>query len=135
MNTGDRIIKYRFEKDKKQQEIYETIGINQSTYSKIENNKYKLDIETLKKIAGVLEVDLIKLIDVDKTEINHTNNDNSQAGPGIVVTNSHCEKLITLMENHIDLLKEQNQLFKETTSILKEKITKLKEQIKTSIKL
>jgi transcriptional regulator with XRE-family HTH domain len=47
----------------KQQEIYETIGINQSTYSKIENNKYKLDIETLKKIAGVLEVDLIKLID------------------------------------------------------------------------
>jgi DNA-binding XRE family transcriptional regulator len=88
MNTGD-IRKYHWKI--KATKIYETIGINQSTYSKIENNKYKLDIETLKKIAGV--VDLIKLIDVDKTEINHTNI-NSQAGPGIVVTNSHCEKLL-----------------------------------------
>jgi transcriptional regulator with XRE-family HTH domain len=61
MNTGTESENIVL-KDKKATKIYETIGINQSTYSKIEKNKYKLDIETLKKIAGVLEVDLIKLM-------------------------------------------------------------------------
>jgi transcriptional regulator with XRE-family HTH domain len=130
MNIGERIRKYRLEKDKKQQEIYETIGINQSTYSKIENNKYKLDIETLKKIAGVLEVDLIKLIDVDKTEINHTHNDNYQAGPGIVVNNNHSLDLIVSLKEQIDLLKEQNQINKEIISNLKEENILLKVQQK-----
>lgn len=49
MNLGENIRKYRIEKDKKQQEIYEAIGINQSTYSKIENNKYKWMLKPLKK--------------------------------------------------------------------------------------
>jgi transcriptional regulator with XRE-family HTH domain len=89
MNIGDNIRKHRIEKDKKQQEIYEAIGVNQSTYSKIENNKYKMDIETLKNIANVLEVDVTKLIGEDKIEINHTNNDNSHGGSGIIVNNNH----------------------------------------------
>jgi transcriptional regulator with XRE-family HTH domain len=116
MNTGDRIRKkYRIEKIKATRNLWNHWH-NQSTYSKIENNKYKLDIETLKKIAGVLEVDLIKLIDVDKTEINHTIM-NFRLVLALLLPTLIVKKLITLMENHIDLLKEQNQLFKETTSI------------------
>lgn len=129
MNIGENIRKYRLEKDKKQQEIYEAIGVNQSTYSKIENNKYKMDIETLKNIANVLEVDITKLLGEDKIEINHTNNDQSQGGSGVIVTNAYSEKLITSLENQIKLLKEQNQFYKETNNILKEDNQALKAQL------
>lgn len=126
MNVGENIRKYRLEKDKKQQEIYEAIGVNQSTYSKIENNKYKMDIETLKNIANVLEVDITKLLGEDKIEINHTNNDQSQGGSGVIVTNAYSEKLISSLENQIELLKEQNQFYKETVTTLKEENQSLK---------
>ena len=95
MNLGENIRRTRLEKDKKQQEIYDAIGVNQSTYSKIENNKYKMDIETLKNIANVLEVDVTKLIGEDKIEIKHTNNDNSSGGSGVIVNNNHSDDLIT----------------------------------------
>lgn len=126
MNIGENIRKNRIEKDMKQQEIYEAIGVNQSTYSKIENNKYKMDIETLKNIANVLEIDIIKLLGEDKIEINHTNNDNSQGGSGVIVTNTHSEKLIGSLENQIELLKEQNQFYKETIFSLREENQLLK---------
>lgn len=128
MNIGDNIRKHRIEKDKKQQEIYEAIGVNQSTYSKIENNKYKMDIETLKNIANVLEVDLTKLIGEDKIEINHTNNDNSHGGSGIIVNNNHSEDLILSLKEQIILLTKIN-------SNLEEENTTLKEQLKTLTKL
>lgn len=132
MNLGENIRKYRIEKDKKQQEIYEAIGINQSTYSKIENNEYKMDVETLKKIANALEVDITKLIGEDKIEINHTNNDNSQGDSGIIVNNNHSEDLIVSLKEQIDLLKEQNYLNKEIINNLKQEIILLKVQIKKS---
>jgi len=88
MNIGERIRKYRLEKDKKQQEIYETIGIN------------------------------------------HTNNDNSPAGPSIIVNNNHSLDLIVSLKEQIDLLKEQNQINKEIISNLKEENILLKVQQK-----
>ena len=129
MNIGENIRKIRKEKDKKQQEIYDAIGVNQSTYSKIENNKYKMDIETLKNIASVLEVDISKLIGEDKIEINHTNNDNGTGGSGVVVTNSHSEKLIDSLENQIQLLKEQNTSLKEEIKNKNNEIINLKDEI------
>ena len=122
MNLGDNIRKIRKEKDKKQQEIYDAIGVNQSTYSKIENNKYKMDIETLKNIANVLEVDISKLIGEDRIEINHTNNDGSIGGSGVIVTNTHSDDLITSLKEQIGLLKESNDKLKVENQILKKRL-------------
>ena len=130
VNLGEKIRKYRITKDKKQQEIYEAIGVNQSTYSKIENNKYKMDVETLKKIANALEVDITKLTGEDNIEINHTNNDNSKGGSGIVVNNNRSEDLIVSLKEQIDLLKEQNQINKEIINNLKEENISLTVQLK-----
>lgn len=130
VNLGEKIRKYRITKNKKQQEIYEAIGVNQSTYSKIENNKYKMDVETLKKIAIALEVDIAKLIGEDNIEINHTNNDNSQGGSGIVVNNNRSEDLIVSLKEQIDLLKEQNHTNKEIINYLKQENMLLKVQLK-----
>lgn len=124
MNIGDNIRKHRIEKDKKQQEIYEAIGVNQSTYSKIENNKYKMDIETLKNIANVLEVDITKLIGEDKIEINHTNNDSSHGDSGIIVNNNHSEDLIIALKEQITLLGKMNAKLEEENNSLKDQLKK-----------
>jgi transcriptional regulator with XRE-family HTH domain len=120
MNIGENIRKHRIEKDKKQQEIYEAIGVNQFTYSKIENKKYKMDIETLKNIANVLEVDITRLIGEDKIEINHTNNDNSQGDSGIIVNNNHSEDLIIALKEQITLLGKINNKLEEENQSLKD---------------
>ena len=125
MNLGENIRKTRKEQDKKQQEIYNAIGVNQSTYSKIENNKYKMDVETLKNIANVLEVDITKLIGEDKIEINHTNNDSSSGGSGVIVTNNHSEHLIMSLKEQIILLNKINSKLEEENTALKVTITAL----------
>ena len=122
MNLGENIRRIRKEKDKKQQEIYDAIGVNQSTYSKIENNKYKMDIETLKNIANVLEVDITKLIGEDKIEINHTNNDSSSGGSGVIVTNNHSEDLISTLKEQIVLLNKINLKLENENLQLKEQL-------------
>ena len=126
MNLGENIRKIRKEQDKKQQEIYDAIGVNQSTYSKIENNKYKMDVETLKNIANVLEVDITKLIGEDKIEINHTNNDSSSGGSGVIVTNNHSEHLIVSLKEQIVLLNKINLKLEEENTTLKATIAALK---------
>ena len=122
MSLGENIRRIRVEKDKKQQEIYDAIGVNQSTYSKIENNKYKMDIETLKSIANVLEVDVSKLIGEDKIEIKHTNNDNSSGGSGIIVNNNHSEVLILSLKEQIVLLNKMNEKLEEENQSLKQQL-------------
>ena len=126
MNIGENIRKYRLQKDKKQLEIYEAIGINQPTYSKIENNKYKINIETLVDIATVLEVDITELMGLNKIEKNHIINSNCSSG------NNHSVDLIVSLKEQINLLKEQNQINKEIINNLKEEITSLKGQLKKS---
>jgi transcriptional regulator with XRE-family HTH domain len=112
MNIGENIRKIRKDKDIKQHEIYDKLGISQSTYSKIENNRYKMDVNTIKEIASILEVEVTKLIGEDKIVINHTNNENGSGGSGVIVTNSTSEKLILALESQIELLKEQNSYLK-----------------------
>ena len=89
-----------------------------------------MDVETLKKIAIALEVDIAKLIGEDNIEINHTNNDNSQGGSGIVVNNNRSEDLIVSLKEQIDLLKEQNHTNKEIINYLKQENMLLKVQLK-----
>jgi transcriptional regulator with XRE-family HTH domain len=121
MNIGENIRKFRKEKDIKQTEIYEKLGISQSTYSKIENNRYKMDINTLKEIATILDVDIAKLIGEDKIIINHTNNENGSGGSGVIVTNTLSEKLIYSLESQVGLLLEQNKSLKDQISTLSKK--------------
>ena len=89
-----------------------------------------MDVETLKKIANALEVDITKLTGEDNIEINHTNNDNSKGGSGIVVNNNRSEDLIVSLKEQIDLLKEQNQINKEIINNLKEENISLTVQLK-----
>jgi DNA-binding XRE family transcriptional regulator len=52
-----RIKSIRLEKEYTQDYIGERLGINQRTYHRIENGKSQLKVETLLKLALILEVD------------------------------------------------------------------------------
>lgn len=82
---------------------------------------YKIDVETLKKIATVPEIDIAKLIGENKIAIN--NNDNAKIATSIVVNNNHSEELIVSLKEQIELLKELNQVNKEIINGLKEENT------------
>ena len=126
MNIGEKIREHRLKKGLKAYKVYDKLGVSQSTYSKMENNKYKMDINTLKEIAQTLDIDLVKLIGEDKIAITHTNCDNSTGDSGIIVKNNYCEKLIDSLESQIILLKEQNEILKDTIKLKKEEIVPLK---------
>jgi transcriptional regulator with XRE-family HTH domain len=105
MNVGENIRRCRREKDLKAEQVYEQIGISQSTYSKIENNRCKIDLDILSKIALALDVDVVQLLNVEKNP--------SQ--------NNKLDTLIKMLEGKIVVLKEQNALLKEEIEILKNK--------------
>ncbi|WP_374174614.1 helix-turn-helix domain-containing protein [Flavobacterium tructae] len=105
MNVGENIRRCRREKDLKAEVVFEKIGVSQSTFSKIENNRCKIDVEILKNIAAVLEVDVVILMGIE--------------GRNIKVEDS--DKLIKSLENQIELLKEQNLILKKENRLLKER--------------
>ena len=55
---GERIKQLRIENEKTGVNISTVLGIDQSYYSKIENNKHEIKLETLIKIADLYNVSL-----------------------------------------------------------------------------
>jgi transcriptional regulator with XRE-family HTH domain len=125
MSIGHTIRKNRQKKDIKAVEIYEKLGISQSTYSKIENNKCKIDINTLKEIALIINVDLKILLDESKItaseKLEKRENTNSS---------DLNIRLINSLENEALLLKEQNYFLKNELQNKCIKIDQLKNKIK-----
>lgn len=112
MNIGDNIRKHRIGKEIKQIEMTERLGISQSTYSKIESNQCKIDINLLKMIAVILEVHISKLI--DEASISDISSNDSLS-----------EKLIVNLEERIGDLKKQVKLQKVENKYLKLEINRL----------
>jgi len=105
MNIGENIRRCRREKDLKAEQVFEQIGVSQSTYSKIENNRCKIDIEILRKIAAVLGIDVVELLSIEKKTTQY----------------KEFHNLVKTLEDKIVLLKEQNLLLKEEIEILRNK--------------
>lgn len=93
------IRKIRESKGYSQEYIAFKLSINQSTYSKIENNQIKLDTIKLKQLANILDVEVEKLF---------------------TPTNSINEK-----EKYINILEKENELLKKENIYLKDLINKL----------
>lgn len=102
MNIGENIRRCRREKDLKAEQVFEQIGVSQSTYSKIENNRCKIDIEVLANIAAALQVDIAVLLGTEKK-----------------AKNTNQDVMLITLENKIELLKEQNILLKKEIKLMK----------------
>ena len=62
MNIGNNIKQIRELKNFTQEYVADEIEVSQSTYSRIENGTVPIRIDTLQRIADVLEVDLNTLL-------------------------------------------------------------------------
>jgi len=77
-NIGITIRKLREKKGFSQEFVAEKLGINQSTYGKLERDMSNMTLAKLYKIADVLEEDITNLLDIGKKNIfsNQTNQGN-----------------------------------------------------------
>ena len=92
----DNIRKIRENKGLSQEYIAYKLSINQSTYSKIENNQIRLDTVKLKQLASILETTVDNLINPSNTN-----------------------------EEEIIILRTENEILKKENLYLKELINKL----------
>jgi len=113
-NIGLTIRKLREQKGFSQDFVAEKLGINQSTYGKLERDVSNITLSRLFKIANVLDEDIATLLDIGKKNIF---NSQSNQGNGYVETinNDHnamfaelklaYEKMLAVKDEQIKLLK------------------------------
>ena len=113
-NVGLNIRKSREKRGFSQEYVAEQLGINQSTYGKLERDVSNITLGRLFKIADVLEEDITTLLDIGKKNI--FNNQTNQ-GNGYVETINNdfkvmvdelklaYEKMLVLKDDQIGLLK------------------------------
>lgn len=68
MKIGEKIRNIREDKDLSQSEISKLIPMNQSNYSKIERDLQEPNLEQLKRICQILEIDPRYLLGLGDTE-------------------------------------------------------------------
>jgi len=109
-DIGFKIRRAREQKGYSQEFIASQLDITQASYARIESQEIKLSIDRLQKIADVLDMDVLSLLDSSKVTIH--NQTNSEGGNGYV-ENLHIEnketikKLIQTLENKNEHLKKE----------------------------
>lgn len=94
VKIGSRLRKLRMDRGYKQEYMAEVLKVSQKTYSNMENDKSSISIDTLKKIANEYKIDLIELLNDDKTIVQYNHSiDNSTFQSGIII-NQLSEELL-----------------------------------------
>ena len=113
-NIGLNIRKSREKRGFSQEYVAEKLGINQSTYGKLERDISNITLDRLFKIANVLEEDVANLLDIGKKNIF---NSQTNQGNGYVETINNdykamveelrlvYEKMLTIKDEQINLLR------------------------------
>jgi len=113
-------------KNLKQAFFSEKIGVGRTTISNYEANVSQPDIETLIKIAKLLDISIDDLLlnDLTKTEFksyNYKNEVNEDSPPYNCIKCSEKEKLITYQKQTIEALQIATEALKSQVEILKNK--------------
>jgi transcriptional regulator with XRE-family HTH domain len=66
MNVHQNIKKVRILRGKTREELADQLGLCVKQYANLENGKSRIDIERFVKIAGILEVSVITLLELDE---------------------------------------------------------------------
>jgi|LauGreDrversion4_2_1035121.scaffolds.fasta_scaffold1181667_2 transcriptional regulator with XRE-family HTH domain len=108
VELGKKLRTLRAEKGYTQEKIADMLGIPQATYSNLENNKGKVDLKLLEKIANVYEIDITDLLKNESLVFNQKNS----GGQNGVIINQLSEKIIEQYESRISELKETIEFLK-----------------------
>jgi transcriptional regulator with XRE-family HTH domain len=107
MEIGNKLRVLRTEKGFTQEKIADLLHMPQASYSNLENNKGKIDLKTIQKIAEIYEIHVIEIL---KSEKESPTNQNPKRGNNGVVINQLSEKLI---EQYEIRLKEKDEIISE----------------------
>lgn len=116
---GEKIRMIREIRNYSQEYMADRLGIKQNSYSKIENNQTKLTTEMLQKIADVLQVSPMDIMNQQPAIINLQSNQGTQHAIGYIETfissqKDVFDKLIVAKDAEIENLKNIiNQLLKD----------------------
>lgn len=107
MNISEKIKKVRQLKSYKQEFMADKLGVSQKQYSMYENADANLEWHTIEKIASALEIDAVKLVGFDETQI--FNNCNQQAAGYIISSTFHSidKEIIEELKNQLKVKDEQ----------------------------
>lgn len=112
-NTAIKIRKRRNELEYSQEYMAIQLEISQPAYARIESGDTKINIRRLEKIAQILAVDIIDLLDSDTTVNNFNNNAENTYSYGMVYNlyndnKEYIDKIISHLESDKALLEANN---------------------------
>ena len=110
-NIGHNIRKLREKKGFSQEFVAGKLGINQSTYGKLEKDASNITLNRLFKVAGVLDEDITTLLDIDKKNIFHNRFDQGN-GEFMETIKMMIEELKLAYEKMIVIKDEQITFFR-----------------------
>jgi transcriptional regulator with XRE-family HTH domain len=113
MDVGNKIKRFREQKNYTQQYMSDRLKISQNTYSKIETGGIKLTVERLNQIAEVLEVPVEQILSSDNQVFNF-HNSNIEKFYGYIETlhennKELTQKTIEILNNQLEYLKKENE--------------------------
>jgi transcriptional regulator with XRE-family HTH domain len=99
-SIADLVKKSRYEKNYSQEYLAKKLGITQKAYSKIENNETKLTVDTLVRIAEILEVEVASFFSSAEKPILNDFSTRS-GGDNVIYKNYSIEKIEELYKEII----------------------------------
>jgi transcriptional regulator with XRE-family HTH domain len=99
-SIADLVKKTRYEKNYSQDHIAKKLGITQKAYSKIENNETKLNVDTLTRIAEILEVDVASFFNSSEKPVLNDFSTRT-GGDNVIYKNNSIEKIEELYKEII----------------------------------
>ncbi len=107
MEIGKKLRSLRNEKGFTQEKIADLLQMPQASYSNLENNKGKIDLKTIQKIAEIYEIDVIDILKEESLAFYIQKN---KGGNNALIINQLSEKLI---EQYEIRLKEKDEIIAE----------------------
>ena len=114
MEIGKKLRTLRAERGFTQEKMADLLSIPQASYSNLENNKGKIDLKTIQKIAEIYEMDVIDLLKEEGLSFNQKNKKGDNNG---LVINQLSDKLI---EQYEIRLKEKDEVIADLKQLIKE---------------
>ncbi len=113
MDVGNKIKKFREQRNYTQQYMSDRLKISQNTYSKIETGGIKLTVVRLNQIAEVLEVPVEQILSSDNQVFNF-HNSNIEKFYGYIETlhednKELTQKTIEILNSQLEYLKKENE--------------------------
>ncbi len=114
MEIGKKLRTLRAERGFTQEKMADLLSIPQASYSNLENNKGRIDLKTIQKIAEIYEMDVIDLLKEEGLSFNQKNKKGDNNG---LVINKLSDKLI---EQYEIRLKEKDEVIADLKQLIKE---------------